>query len=293
MKILILGSKGQLGWELCSLAPTLGIESEAYDLPEFDITDRSQVIELISSSDAALIINAAAYTAVDRAETEVDLVYAVNQKGPAYLAGACHQKGIPLIHISTDYVFDGEKKTPYVENDIVSPINVYGRSKAEGEKEVINRMSNHIIVRTSWLYGSHGSNFVKTIIRAAQNNEYLNVVDDQFGSPTYATDLAEALLKISLQYSKNYSLPWGIYHYCNAGVISWYDFASTIIEMSKDFIPLKVKKISAIKTKDYQVVAKRPYYSVLDCDRFRLQFCIAQNNWKDSLMQMLKKVEAA
>jgi dTDP-4-dehydrorhamnose reductase len=287
MKILVLGSKGQLGWELCRLSQTMDVETLPYDLPEFDITDQTQVTELVSSSHASLVINVAAYTAVDRAETEADLAYAVNQKGPAHVADACHQRGIPLIHISTDYVFDGEKKTPYVEDDKVAPINVYGHSKAEGEKEVTNRISHHIIVRTSWMYSSHGNNFVKTILRVAQMNESLNVVDDQFGSPTYAADLAEALLKISMQYFQNGTLPWGIYHYCNAGVISWYEFAQAIVTIYSDFKTLTVKKINPIKTKDYKTIAKRPANSSLNCQRITSTFSLSQKDWQESLSAMI------
>lgn len=291
MKILILGSKGQLGWELLRLAQPLGVESEAYDLPEFDITDRSQVSGLVSSSDASLVINAAAYTAVDRAEMEPDLAYAANQKGPAYLAEECHKKRIPLIHISTDYVFDGEKKTPYVEEDIIAPLNVYGHSKAEGEKEVIQRASSYIIVRTSWLYSSHGNNFVKTILRAAQKNESLNVVDDQFGSPTYAADLANTLLTISLRYFQDGVLPWGTYHYCNGGVISWCEFAREAVEIFSKQGPLKVRNIYGIKAADYAAKAKRPIYAALNCERIKKVFHISQENWKKSLLKMLEYAE--
>jgi dTDP-4-dehydrorhamnose reductase len=184
MRILITGSNGQLGWELCRQGKERGFDLVLLDLPEFDITKQDAVYSAVSQSNADLVINAAAYTAVDKAESEPDAAYAVNRDGPSYLAVVCAEKGIPLIYVSTDYVFDGTKDGPYREDDRINPINAYGRSKLKGEQAIRERMDDHIIVRTQWLFGPHGPNFVATILKLAQEQRSLDVVNDQWGSPT-------------------------------------------------------------------------------------------------------------
>ena len=190
MRILITGGEGQLGTELIAQANAHGTELLAPTLAQMDLTDPAQVDAFWDAFRPAALINAAAYTAVDRAETEPDLAYAVNAAAPAYLAGRCRRAGIPLIHISTDYVFDGLKGSPYLEEDPLSPLGVYGRSKAEGESAVRGALDRHLIIRTSWLYSAHGANFVKTVMRLAAERDELRIVDDQLGSPTSAADLA-------------------------------------------------------------------------------------------------------
>ncbi|OGP57182.1 MAG: dTDP-4-dehydrorhamnose reductase, partial [Deltaproteobacteria bacterium RBG_13_49_15] len=197
MKILIIGSKGQLGYELVRQTRHLGIESEAADLPEIDITEMKSVRKWVEYSRASIVINAAAYTNVDKAESETSLAYAVNSEGPKQIAEACTDAGISLFHISTDYVFNGKSKTPYRESDPVKPLGIYGKSKENGERNVRKSLKEHIIIRTSWLYGVHGHNFVKTMLRLGKEKPVLRVVADQFGSPTFAADLAEALLIVA------------------------------------------------------------------------------------------------
>ena len=197
MRIAIVGSKGQVGWELTRRAPMFGHEVLAWDQDELDITDATAVDRMLTASGAAVVINAAAYTAVDRAEQEPELAFAVNRGGPAHLAAACARLNIPLLHISTDYVFDGRKTGPYVEDDPASPLGVYGLSKWEGDEAVRRLLPRHLILRVSWVFGIQGHNFVKTILRLAREREELRVVADQLGCPTYAGDIADTLLALA------------------------------------------------------------------------------------------------
>jgi dTDP-4-dehydrorhamnose reductase len=288
MKLLIIGSNGQLGWELCRRGGKRGFDIVALDLPEFDITDDSQVKREVSQSDASLIINVAAYTAVDKAESEPEPAFAVNRDGPANLAAFCHEVGIPLIHISTDYVFDGNKTSPYLETDPVSPLGVYGKSKAEGEIEVRGHLQEHIIIRTAWLYGIHGHNFVKTMLRLGRESEVLRVVDDQYGCPTYAPDLADAVLRIASQIIEERDIAWGTYHYCGRGVTTWYGFAEAIFNEAKRHDSFKVKKLLPIPTKEYPTPAKRPADSALDCSLITKHLGMNIRSWQESLAQMIK-----
>jgi dTDP-4-dehydrorhamnose reductase len=287
MKLLITGSKGQLGWELCKQAKEQGLSLIPLDLPDFDITDQTAVFSAVTRSHADIVINAAAYTAVDKAESEPELAFAVNRDGPSYLAPACAGVHIPLIHISTDYVFDGKKTGPYLETDPVAPIGVYGKSKAEGEVDVRRQLKEHIILRTSWLCGIHGNNFVKTMLRLGKEREELRVVDDQHGCPTFAADLAEAILIIAGQVDEQKETAWGTYHYCGAGSTTWFGFASKIFEIAKNHDTLKLKRIMPITTSEYPTPAKRPTNSVLDCTLLTQKFNILQYPWEESLTRML------
>ena len=238
----------------------------------------------------SLVVNAAGYTAVDQAESEPELAFAVNRDGPAYLASACGKSGVPLVHISTDFVFDGEKRGPYVETDKVSPLSVYGKSKAAGEVAVRDLLSEHIILRTSWLYGVHGRNFVKTMLRLACEKEVVRVVADQHGCPTYAADLAETILIIATQLQEGRQITWGTYHYCGKGVTTWYGFAEAILNLAKEHIQLKVKRTEAITTAEFPTSAKRPANSALDCSLIESRFGCAPIPWNESLTRMLHKV---
>jgi dTDP-4-dehydrorhamnose reductase len=287
MRLIIIGSNGQLGWELCKQAKDRGLAFIPLDLPEFDITDKSAVFDTVTRSNADIVINAAAYTAVDKAESEPELAFAVNRDGPSYLSSVCAKAHIPLIHVSTDYVFDGCKKGPYLETDPVVPIGVYGKSKAEGEAEVRHNLNEHIIIRTSWLCGVHGNNFVKTMLRLGREREELRVVDDQHGCPTFAADLAEAILTIASLIDKGKNISWGTYHYCGAGSTTWYGFASKIFELAKGYDTLKLKKLIPITTSEYPTPAKRPANSVLDCSLLEQEFNICPSRWEESLANML------
>ena len=272
MKLLVIGAQGQLGWEVCRQGKNQDIEILGLDLPEFDITDRSAVRKAIGRSGAELVINAAAYTAVDKAESEPELAFAVNRDGPAYLAASCAENGIPLIHISTDYVFNGRKKGPYLESEPVSPLGVYGKSKAAGEKELRENLKEHIILRTAWLYGIHGNNFVKTMIRLGREKELVRVVADQYGCPTFAVDLAEAIMTIVGYINKGND--WGTYHYCGKGVTTWHVFAQTIFDLARHYDSFMMKKVIPITTEEYPTQAKRPANSVLDCSLLIKHFAV-------------------
>jgi dTDP-4-dehydrorhamnose reductase len=288
MKVLVTGANGQVGWELSRRGARKGSDILELDRAALDITDQSAVKRMVGRSGAALAVNGAAYTAVDQAESESEQAFAANRDGSANLASACAEAGIPLIHISTDFVFDGEKKGPYLETDQVSPLSVYGKSKAAGEVAVRERLREHIILRTSWVYGVHGRNFVKTMLRLGREKDVIQVVADQYGCPTYAADLADTILKIAAQMRENRKIAWGTYHYCGKGVTSWYGLAKEVLSLAKRYTSLRVKTIEAISTADYPTPAKRPLNSALDCSLVEKTFDIHPKPWRESLAHMIK-----
>lgn len=288
MRILVTGANGQVGWELSSRSRQEGLDITALNRAALDITDQTAVRKEIKRHSLSLVVNAAAYTGVDRAESEPELAFAVNRDGPAYLASACAEAKIPLVHISTDYVFDGQKKSPYLETDPISPLSIYGKSKAAGEVEIRNRLQEHIIVRTSWIYGVHGHNFVKTMLRLGRENESVWVVVDQFGCPTYAADLAETILIIIAKLREPGEIEWGTYHYCGKGVASWHGFTEAIFELARRHTSLRVKNVEPIKTDEYPTPAKRPANSVLDCSLLEKKFDIHPKPWSESLARMIE-----
>ena len=290
MKLLITGSNGQLGWELCRQGKERGFSIIPLDIPEFDITDQVSVNKAVSTTSPDLVINAAAYTAVDKAESEQESAFSVNSDGPFYLAAACAEKKIPLIHISTDYVFDGCKDGPYCEIDPVSPMGIYGKSKAEGEEKVRHNLKEHIIIRTSWLYGVHGNNFVKTMLKLGREKEEIRVVADQSGCPTFAADLAGAILDIASRINNGQRNSWGTYHYCGGGSTTWFGFASKIFEIAKGYEQFKIKKVTPIKTSEYPTPAKRPFNSAMDCSSLDREFNICPPSWEESLASMLDEL---
>jgi len=288
MKVLLTGANGQVAWELSRRGAKEGFDILALDRATLDITGQSAVNRQVSGSGPSVVVNAAAYTAVDQAESEPELAFAANRDGPANLASACAEGGIPLIHISTDFVFDGEKKGPYLETDQVSPLNVYGKSKAAGEVAVRERLREHIILRASWVYGVHGRNFVKTMLRLGREKDVIQVVADQYGCPTYAADLADTILKIAAQIHENRQIAWGTYHYCGKGTTSWYGLAEEILSLAKQYTSLRVKTIEAIRTAEYPTPAKRPLNSALDCSLVEKTFNIHPRPWRESLGQMIQ-----
>ena len=288
--ILLTGANGQIGWELARRGTARGLDILAFNHRSLDITDKAAVRQAIARSKVSLVINAAAYTAVDQAESDLPAAYRVNRDGPACLAAACAEAGIPLMHISTDYVFDGLKRTPYLETDPMAPTGVYGRSKAEGEAEVRSRLTEHIILRTSWVYGIHGNNFVKTMLRLGAEKDVIRVVDDQFGCPTFAADIADALLDMVQSITKKELAAWGTYHFAGRGVTTWYDFAVKIFELVKTHQTLSVRKIEPIPSSAYPTPAKRPAYSVLDCSAIERTFGVTPRPWQESLARMLEEI---
>jgi dTDP-4-dehydrorhamnose reductase len=288
--IAIIGSNGQLGWELVRRAEHRGYEALALDLPEIDIKQPTSINYNLSSKNLSLVINAAAYTAVDRAESEPDQAYAVNQVGSANLADFCEQAALPLIHISTDYVFDGFKTGSYCEDDPVAPLGVYGQSKEAGESEIRHRLQEHLIIRTAWLYGVHGQNFVKTMLQLGRERETMRVVDDQTGCPTYAADLADAILLTTGHILSSKKISWGTYHYSGRGSTTWHGFAEAIFKIAKKYEVLSVQEIIPITSDEYPTPVKRPWNSVLDCSKIEHNFGVRPRAWVKSLSDMIDAV---
>ena len=281
IKILVTGGNGQLAQCLKDIVKNDSeLDVDFQDLPYLDITDKQQLESYFLKNEFDYCINCAAYTAVDLAEEQSNLAYAVNAEGPKNLAEVCKKYQVKLIHISTDFVFDGKKQTPYVETDMPNPLGVYGASKWQGERNIQEGMETYFIIRTSWLYSEYGNNFMKTMLRLSETRDEISVVSDQIGAPTYAGDLAEVLIKIILSSSTNY----GVYNYSNSGAISWYDFAAEIFKLFGKTIELK-----PIKTEDYPTEAKRPKYSVLEKSKLISVFDTLIPYWRDSLKICLKK----
>ncbi len=290
MKVLITGAHGQLGRELVRLGPSVDAKVYHYDRQQLDITNKKCIEQVLAPISPAVVINAAAYTHVDQAEMESDLAYAVNAEGPRHLARYCADHHLALIHISTDYVFDGNHNQPYKESDAIAPLGIYGRSKAKGETAVRSTCPYHIIVRTSWLYGVYGHNFVKTILKLSVQKKTLQVVADQSGSPTSAADLAETLLIIAQKIAANERSAWGTYHYCGAGVTTWHGLAEKIIELAAPYAAIQARHIKAISTAEWPTPAPRPPYSALDCSRLKNQFGIDTRPWPSSLKQTIERI---
>ena len=287
-KILLLGAGGQLGFEIERLASARGLDLMAMGRRELDITHRLALRSVISRG-VDVVVNTAAYTAVDRAETEEGRALAVNRDGARFVAEACHDAGAALIHISTDYVFDGRKGSPYDEDDPVTPINVYGRSKAAGEAAVRQACARHVILRTSWVFGAHGRNFVKSMLRLGRERSEIRVVADQFGCPTPAQGLAAAVLAVA---GRRGQIPWGTYHCCGAERTSWFGFAETIFAEQAALTGAPGPSVQPIGTEDYPTAARRPLDSTLNCRAFQERFHQAAVDWRLGLRDVLRELQA-
>lgn len=288
-QILLIGSSGQLGRELQQTLPSDALVSVARDT--LDLSQPDRIRQLILEIHPHVIINAAAYTAVDKAETETELAYAINAIAPAIMAKAANHIGATLIHISTDYVFNGRKGTFYQEDDDPNPLNVYGASKLAGEENIRQGCDRHLILRTSWVYGVHGKgNFVKTMLRIGADRPEVRVVADQVGTPTSARSIAEVITQLipSLETSE----AMGTYHFTQSGVASWYDFAVAIFEEARrlDF-PLEVERVAPIATADYPTPAQRPLYSVLSTQKLSTWMATSFPHWRQELRQMLRDLK--
>ncbi len=290
-KIVVTGANGQLGRELQELAISFPefeyIFLSREDLP---VHDAERVKNFFSGYSPQYLVNCAAYTAVDKAESEKELAFRVNAEAPGVLAKVCKENNCRFIHISTDYVFDGEATSPYKEDSATNPQGVYGASKLEGEKQALRMNPGSIIIRTSWVYSEFGKNFVKTMLKLMSEREELNVVNDQIGSPTYAADLAEAILQIIKNLHTHHSsliTHSGIYHYSNEGIITWFDFAVAIKEIADHHC-----KINPIPTSQYPTPAKRPHYSVLSTVKISETFGIKMKPWRNSLQKCIDKLSA-
>ena len=282
-KFLITGAKGQVGH--CLTQQLTGkAEILAVDRDELDITDQSAVKKIVETFKPDVIINAAAHTAVDRAESEVELSEAINVKGPQYLAEAANEIGAIILHISTDYVFEGSGSGEYKEDDQTNPQGVYGRTKLEGEIAVQQANPRSIILRTAWVFGEHGHNFVKTMLRLAKDRDSLGIVGDQFGGPTYAGDIAKTLIEIANQILAGKENAFGVYHFTGKPYVSWYEFAKAIFaEAESQKLLEKQPHLKAITTAEYPTPAKRPANSRLDLTKIKQTFNIEPSDWQKAL----------
>ena len=288
--ILLFGANGQLGHEMVRATAARGVPLVALARTEADIADAAAVGGAIARHDPALVVNAAAYTKVDLAETEIEAARQGNEAGPARLGEACNAAGIPLVHISTDYVFDGTKPTAYVETDPVSPASSYGSSKEAGERAVRAATTRHVILRTSWVYGEFGHNFLKTVLRLAATRDELRMVADQRGCPTSTLDLAEAVLSIAPRLIAGEDV-WGTYHFAGSGVTTWHGFASRIVAAQ---VPLtgRSPRVTPITTAEYPLPARRPANSELDCGLFARTFGIRARPWTEETDRIARTLSA-
>ena len=289
--ILLTGANGQVGEELKQTLAPIG-EVFAVDRTTWDMADPDSIRQIVSEVQPSVIVNAAAYTAVDKAESELELAMLVNGKAAQVLAEAAEQTGAGLIHISTDYVFDGKSSSPYLETDATNPLGAYGKSKLAGEEAVRVACKKHMIIRTAWVYGVQGKgNFVKTMLRVGAQREELRVVTDQIGSPTWAKDLAIAIAQLTPQLTLETA---GTYHYTNSGVCSWYDFAIAIFEEAKELgFSLQVQRVVPITTEEYPTPATRPAFSVLSLKKTSALLGDHPPYWRQSLRKMLAELKQA
>ncbi len=283
MKVLLIGRTGQVGSEIHALLHARGIDHYATSRNELDLTALSTIQETMIQHTPDVVINASAYTAVDKAEEEIELAQTINHHAVKEMALFCEAKAIPFIHLSTDYVFDGKAKTPYKEDDPVNPLGVYGNSKYAGEEAIRALCSQHIILRISWVFGQNGHNFVKTMARLFREKDAVNVVDDQIGCPTPACDVAQLVL---VMLGRLQDEPWGTYHYCGTPSVSWYGFAKKIREVMTG--PLALKALNSITTEEYPTPAKRPAYSILNTEKMLETFGFAPLDWRLALRNVLE-----
>jgi len=282
-EILVIGAGGQLGQCLKTVAERRGIDDIVFPAEkEANILDAEGLNTLLQNEKPSFVINCAAYTAVDKAEDEVELSKAINQTGAGYLANACKASNATLVHVSTDFVFEGNEVKLLTEEDVANPINVYGVTKLDGEKAVQSSLDEHFIIRTSWLYSEYANNFVKTMLKLGAERDELNIIADQVGTPTYAIDLANAIFDIIESDSKQY----GIYHYSNEGVTSWFDFAKAIFDISGTQV-----KANPIPGAAYPTKANRPAFSVMDKTKIKTTFNLAIPYWRDSLVVCIDKLK--
>ena len=287
-RLALIGANGMLARKVRELAPA-GFAISNYDLPEFDLTDRAQVLAEMERLQPAVIVNCAAFTNVDGCETQEELATRVNGAGPGYLAAAAKAVGAILVHISTDYVFSGDKGTPYLESDPTAPISAYGRSKLAGEEAIAaSGLERYFILRTSWLYGPGGKNFVETMLRLAAERDELRVVADQVGSPTYTGDLAQAIYRLLVVADR--PDVFGVYHLADLEECSWHGFAETIVTLAKEAgEPLRATRVTPIRTDEFPLPAPRPAYSVFSKEKYLTATGATLPHWQESLKKYLKE----
>ena len=291
MRILVTGKNGQLATALCEAAAAdTSFDVVALGREALDICDKASVERAVADVKPDMIISAAAYTAVDKAETERQQAFAANEAGPRLLASAAARRGIPIIHVSTDYVFDGRKSEPYIEDDAVSPAGIYGASKLAGEIAVAKTNPKHLILRTAWVYSATGQNFVKTMLRLAADRDQVNVVDDQYGNPSYAPHLALAILNVARQIHHNPGLQaWGMYHLAGTGTTTWCGLAREVFKRS-EAAGGPHARVDAITTSEYPTPAKRPANSTLDCTKAKQTFGVELPAWQTGVADCLARL---
>jgi dTDP-4-dehydrorhamnose reductase len=289
-KILVIGRIGQVGHELARAPWPAGLAAEFVERDQLDLARPADVKAAVAAMQPRLVINAGAYTAVDQAETEREAAFAVNRDGPAALADVCREIGAALIHVSTDYVFDGAKPGPYTEDDPASPLSIYGASKAAGDAAIAARLDRHVILRTSWIYSAVGHNFVKTILRLGAERDELRVIDDQHGAPTAAAEFARAAIHIAAAIDAGKEDGFGVFNFTGAGATTWYGFAREIFAGAAERgakVPLRVRPIA---TEDYPLPAPRPRNSRLDCARIARTYGLVAKPWRESLSDCLDEL---
>ncbi|MWP62870.1 dTDP-4-dehydrorhamnose reductase [Gilliamella sp. Pas-s25] len=286
MKVLLIGANGQLGHcfqDICPKSWTLLVTNSQ----KLDITDSLAVDNYVSIYRPDVIVNAAAFTAVDKAEDEYELAYQVNAIGPKNLAMVSQKYNAKLVHVSTDYVFDGTKNQPYVESDKTNPINVYGKTKRKGELAVLENAPSAMIIRTSWVFSEYGNNFVKTMLKLASEKSELSVVDDQIGNPTYAGDIAKVIIKLLERNADG-----GIYHYCGDKSTSWFLFTKEILDIAlEQKLLVQAPNVFPINTQSFPTKAKRPLYSVMSMDKLK-KYCLSGSNWREKLISCISKIKS-
>ena len=291
LKALITGGTGQVGTELIRRGDGCRFDIVAPNRAEINLLNESDVYSQLNAIRPNIVVNSAAFTAVDAAETEGGMAFKVNRDAVRIMANCCNLLSIPLIHISTDYVFDGTKAGSYKETDLICPIGVYGRSKEAGEAIVRELLEKHIILRTSWVYAAHGNNFVKTMLRIGRERQNLNVVNDQFGAPTFAGDIADAIFSIAKKVLGHDELEfWGTYHYTAKGRTTWKDFAEVIFEAASTWLPNK-PYVEGIPSSQYPTAAKRPANSVLNCAKVDSKLGPPRRHWREGLDEVLDELK--
>ena len=291
MKAFITGGTGQVGTELVRRADSWNLDIVAPNRAELNLLDETEVYSQLDQTRPDIVVNSAAFTAVDAAETESDAAFQVNRDAVRIVADSCTQLSIPIIHLSTDYVFDGAKSGTYDESDLICPIGVYGKSKEAGEVVVREISGKHVILRTSWVYAAHGNNFVKTMLRIGKERQNLTVVNDQFGTPTFAGDIADAIFSIANQIlERDTSQFWGTYHYTAKGWTTWKGFAEVIFEKASTWLPNK-PDVEGIPSNQYPTAAKRPSNSVLNCSKIDLKFRPPRRHWQEGLDEVLSELK--
>ena len=293
MRVLVVGRTGQLAYELHRATWPVGLAVEFLDRARLDLSRPDDARDVVLAARPQLVVNAAAYTAVDAAEADRDTAFAVNRDGPAVLADACRETGAALVHVSTDYVFDGNKSGAYVEDDPVNPLSAYGASKEAGEAALRNQLTRHVILRTAWVYSPIGKNFVKTMLRLGAERDKLGVVDDQHGSPTAARDISAAIVAICAALADGREDGFGTFHFCGGGTTNWHGFAREIFARAAERGLKTPREVAPIATEAYPTPAPRPRNSVLDCGKIARVYGIAAPPWQRSLISCLDEIVAA